>query len=173
MKHIRIYIACALVCGSAFGVLSFTEAHGDSESFEVSVGEYIVDIGYNRALEATVPILFDLGIKRSDQTSVPFTDAWIRLSQGDQTKFSAPVFNGALGGARVTYVFPIGGEYVATVRFYDHGKELATTDIPILVSTGDTEDRFSLLTLVLVGIGSAILAGVAAWLVFSRMPRHP
>ncbi len=142
-------------------------AHSNTTSIEVPVGERIVDIGYNRTFEAGVPILLDLGIKNADQTTIPFTDTWVRVSHHDQTMFSAPIFNGALGGARVTYVFPQAGTYTATVRFYNDGKEIVTADVPIDVIAGETKGP--LWPIVVVGVSIISLAtGVGIGLLARR-----
>jgi hypothetical protein len=92
------------------------------------VGEYIVDFGYEpEKLTAGENSFFAIHLKdKESKEVVPFTDVWVRISQGDAILFSG-LLNPTDNVAELSYYFSVSDHYEIKLRFRDGEKTLAET----------------------------------------------
>lgn len=134
-KSVRVLI---LVLASllVFLKVDLARAHLYGASLEKTVGEYFVDIGHSEErLEVGDSVRFDLNIyfDNDRQQALDFTDAWVRISQGNKTMFAGNLHQPILGKAGMTVVFPEEGEYELSARYHDEDSTLVETTFPLSV----------------------------------------
>lgn len=139
LKNILITTSVLLV--GALGT-STAGAHGSSTSWEVPVGQYVVDVGYEpEEFVAGQSTRFDFNLKQgSDEEALPapFAEVWVRLKGVDATYLATGVRKQELGPTTLLYTFGKPGPYTLEVSFRDEGgKEVAATSLPISVADGD------------------------------------
>lgn len=146
-------------------LLSFpfvASAHGDTPSFQLEVGSYLIDIGYSTETPSTKDaVLFDFGITTSGE-EVAFSDVWVKIEDEKKAVVLATgVYNAEFGGPRLSYVFPEAGTYTLFARFENEDGSLAEASFPLTVNSAeeplDGKYLFGLAGLI-VGVLGAFLA---------------
>ncbi len=141
-------------------------AHGDSPSFEREVGEYLVDIGFNReGFRPGEEVQFDLDLyTTSDHPEfVSYDSVDVRISKGDETVFEHTVQNDPVYIPSFTYAFPQEGSYQLTFAYVESGavKVETTFDAAVAPMAGSVARTSTTLTaitaIVLVGLSIAFI----------------
>lgn len=140
----------------------FVFAHGTGESLEKVVGDYVVDVGYDsfnpKAFES---IRFDFQLlANGNKESVPFTDTWVRIMDGNNLLFAGWLAKPTFGLTGMSYAFPKGGIYEITVRFQNDDTTVAETSFPFSVIEKEQKSRFS--KEVFLGLLIGLIVGVVA-----------
>ncbi len=135
MKFLLIFSVCMFV-----GIPLITLAHGDGASFETTVGEYFIDIGYsapNPLVDEAV--LFDFELTQGEEgPAVPFSDVWVRVEAEDgKVVFASGIYNSEFGGPRISYVFPNAGNYTVSARYENEAGPITETSFPITVGAAE------------------------------------
>lgn len=148
-----------------FSVLLLTPmvlfAHGSGASYEVLVGEYIVDIGYEpEALQAGERVVFDFNLLGGDRASEPFDSVWVRIEYEGEVLLATGVAQPEYGATSLLYVVPaeVQGDITVAVRYEREGTTLAETNFPLPVKTQPRAQHalqyVLLLCAALVGLGA-------------------
>lgn len=156
------------VVGLALAISAF--AHGVGQSLEQVVGEYLVDIGYS-AFELTSgeTVRFDFDVlDNNTREPVPFTDIWVRVSEGHKTVFAGGIMRARLGATGMSMVFPSAGEYELRVRYQNNDTTVVEAAFPLIVVQGrDNAPRGNAWQFLIGGLGG-LAAGLGAAMVFRR-----
>ncbi len=157
------FVLC--VVSILFPVLTFS--HGSGASFEQSVGEYTIDIGYEPAEpQAGERIVFDLGRLLVGEEEADFDYVWVRLEQERESLLAAGIVKADVGPTSLLYQIPadMSGEMTVHVRYQKGEEMLADTSFPLEVATSNEPLEGRLL---LVG-GTALILGVVAGIFIRR-----
>jgi hypothetical protein len=145
-------------------------AHGSGLFIEKAVGEYVFDIGYSSDFIADDFIRFDLSLlKGVDKTPIPFSDAWVRISQGEKLLFAGPIAYGEFGKPGFSFVFPEAGDYTLSIRFEDSLKSLSEASVPIQVKPSAESGKSLPFAL---PVGTLILGALIGFLVATYIKKH-
>lgn len=119
MRSIMLLLLFTL--SSVEGLSPFASAHGDTSSLEAEVGEYLIDIGYEPALEAGVPIAFDadLFLAGPPLEYADFARVDIRVTKDGGEIVTHSVENEEQHIPAFTVTFPEAGDYDMDVRYLD------------------------------------------------------
>jgi len=166
MKSLLVFSACLF-----FGVPLMALAHGDETSFETTVGEYFIDIGYS-APDPSVDesVLFDFRLTRGEGgPAVPFSDVWVRMESEDgKVVFASGIHNAEFGGPRLSYVFPGEGSYTVSARYENEGQAITEASFPITVGAAEGTDARGVPEPYLFGVAGLVLGFLVAFLVKRR-----
>jgi len=143
--------------------------HGLGVSYEETVGEYSIDIGYEpEAITSESRVRFDFGIfDKTTGEEVEYSDLWLRINEGNQTVFASGIHSPEFGTAGALYVFPGGGSYEVSVRFQNGGDQLAEVSFPVEVADA-SESSSSTSTLIVAGLIGVVLGGLSAFILGRR-----
>lgn len=145
-------------------------AHGTGPSFEQTVGEYIVDVGYEpEALSGGDVLLLNLGLLHAaDRTSADFSSVWVRLKSGERTLLATGVHAPTEGPTTVLFEVPKDLlTLTVSVRYEKNDQTLTETsfDVPVQSDTpaspGVWYGAVGMLVGIFVGVG-------ISWVVFFR-----
>jgi len=153
-----------------FSIYINLEAHGTGASYEETVGEYTVDIGYDpEIVESRSVTRLDFGIvEKESGRGAEFTDVWLRITKDNVVFFAGGIDNATLGGARVTYNFPEPGVYIISARYQNSGDALAELEFELAV-LGEKSDGSSIEVVSLnTGIGLLLGLFIGSTLLFVR-----
>lgn len=155
-----------------FVVPLYAFAHGDEASFEKTVGEYLVDIGYSVPTPSEgESVLFDFKLQKADtEESVPFDDVWVKIESDDSKAvvLATGIHNAEFGGPRLSYVFPHEGTYTISARYENKDGSITEASLPMTV-TGAQKHTSTSANIVWGIIG--LLLGAGAGYAFSK--RNP
>lgn len=118
------------------GPITQVKAHLFGASLERVVDTYFIDIGHSEEqLEVGDSVRFDFNLYQADNQTeaVPFTDIWVRISQGNTSVFAGNLHTPLLGKTGMTLQFPEPGEYQLLARFHDTDQTLVETTFDISV----------------------------------------
>ena len=126
-----------LFIGIVLLVPKYVLAHATGESLEKTVGEYVVDIGYNPTIiEVGSPIVLDFNLLLSETgENVLFTDIWARIVKQNKTVFASGIHKPTFGGTTMVYTFPEAGEYELMLRFQEEGNKIVEASFPLTVES--------------------------------------
>ncbi|HEY4486947.1 MAG TPA: hypothetical protein VJB70_04415 [Candidatus Paceibacterota bacterium] len=118
-----------------------THAHGFGVFVEKQVGEITVDIGYEpEILTEHFPVRFDFNIVNAEtQGNIPFTDIWVRISQGNVVTLATSITHASFGPTGLLYAFPQDGDYELSVRFENEDESIVETVFPFSVVAMERE----------------------------------
>ncbi len=114
-------------------------AHGDETSFEVVVGEELVDIGYSIGSAPDVLRLDFALFEEKTRNDVPFESVWVNLSKGPQTVFAGPVAHGEFGRPGISILISEVGEYTLSARFEKTERDNVEVSFPISIVEDETK----------------------------------
>lgn len=139
-------------------------AHGVGESFEQEVGGFYIDVGYNTFLFTEgSSVRFDFLVTKSDSGEpIEYTDAFVRIEEGERVVFAGRVYRPLFGPTVLTYTFPRSGEYTFDVSFQNGDERLVEASFPLTVEPEETSGGWvDLLLPAFVGfvLGAAALRG--------------
>ncbi len=130
----------AVVLVSLCAVLSvpfFASAHGEGASYEETVGNFLVDVGYSSPAPVSgESVVFDFKISAAESApgiDTEFSNVWVRIESADTTVLATGVYNPAFGGPRLSYAFPKEGEYTVYARYENSQGPLAEVSFPMTV----------------------------------------
>lgn len=119
-------------------------AHGDSPSFEVQSGSYLIDIGYSQEgfrPNEEVDFDFDLfyNVEGESPAFVPFETIDVRIMRGEEEVFADTLVNQKNFIPRLSYTFAEVGDYTLDVAYMTGSTVIAESsfDMPV----GETEGR--------------------------------
>ncbi len=140
----------------------FVLAHGDSQSFELVKEGYLIDIGYNEDLVAGDTVRFDLNLYKEDpdETPVPFSRVWVRVTSGERVLFAGSISDSAFGTPGWSLAFADRGEYILFVRFEDAEGSIVEAEFPMLVAGDEDTETASPSRAVLIGSIGFILGAI-------------
>ncbi|MDP3770099.1 MAG: hypothetical protein Q8R40_04140 [bacterium] len=150
------------------------DGHGSGQSLEQTVGEYMVDVGYDTSvLTAGEPVRFDFNLRKKENFDLPeFTDVWVRIAPQEQgILFAGNIHFADFGPTGMTIVFPAPGSYQLTVRFQKDDEKIAEeVSFPLTVERGESSAGSASSYLALIGTGiTGLLAGfVASYLIWGK-----
>lgn len=110
-------------------------AHVIGITFENTIGDYLIDIGYNSSvIEAGKEGRFDFTIidNKTGDLAV-YTDVSVRIEQGKTTIFSSTLHRPEFGLPVAILVIPNPGDYELKVRFDNNRDVVAETSFPLKV----------------------------------------
>lgn len=143
------------------------DAHGTGPSFEQTVGEYIVDVGYEpEALSGGDTLLLNLGLLHAaDRTSADFSSVWVRLKSGDRVLLATGVHASAEGPTTALIEVPKNiSSLTVLLRYENDDESLAETSFDMAVKNTDSIWRkasYEMLGLLLVGI---VIGAGGSWM---------
>lgn len=116
-------------------------AHGEGKSYEETVGNFLVDIGYNPPQpEAGSPVSFDFNlIDKTSGQPAPFTDIWVQVIKDGETILATGIHKQEIGATTLLYAFPQAGDYEVAVRYQDADKEIVQASFPLTIAALSTE----------------------------------
>lgn len=133
MKKIFLVLAASFIPFIA-------SAHDGGLSMEKLTQDYFFDIGYSSEFVANDFIRFNLSLFSADKKrEVPFTNAWVRITKGDETVFAGPIAHDNFGKSGFSFAFSSAGDYSLSVRFEDGGSSLAQETFSIKVSSAKSD----------------------------------
>lgn len=105
-----------------FIVLSpvLASAHGDRPSFEMEVGEYLIDIGYNRVgirPDEEVIFDFDLYTNSGSIAFASFEEIQVRFLKDDEPVLDETLANSSANIPSLKYTFDEAGDYAMEVSY--------------------------------------------------------
>ncbi len=142
---------CILVLVSLFLVPIGASAHGDRPSFERAVGEYLIDVGFDReGFRPGEEVTFDLDLYTTGDHPefVSYDSIDVRISKGDELLFEHTVQNDPVYIPSFTYTFPEEGSYQMTVAYVQSGavKVETTFDAAVAPMAGAVARTSNVLT---------------------------
>ena len=91
---------------SFFAFFGVVNAHVTGASFENTIGEYVVDVGYDPAqVQAGDRLVLDFTIKK-DGKPVDFDTVWVRIKSSDTTLLATGIARAELGATTLLYNVP-------------------------------------------------------------------
>lgn len=168
MKSAKFYILVVIALLFPFGASAHLEGEAlYNNSYRVEVGHYPVDLLYEKET-----VNFSIQLETEEGNPVPSSNAWIRISIGNDILFSSADLSTTDGKVDFDFVFPEAGEYEMMIRLTDNeNNEDATVLWPVSVEVNPAmeieepeitprENRFNLavLTFILGGIIGVLMA---------------
>jgi len=114
-------------------------AHQTGASFETTVGQYLVDVGYDPiAPESGDRLVLDFDIKKADKTRVPYDYVWVRLLHGDNSILATGVARADIGPTTILYQLPqdFQGPMTIETRFQRGDDTLAESSSQLPIARG-------------------------------------
>ena len=171
----RTVIAVFLCVLLTFPLLA--AAHGTGASFETTVDEKLIDIGYTPK-EPTVDTstLFDFALfDTSDDTEIAFDSIWVRIHQDREVFFASGITKPAIGTMSLLYTFPAPGTYEISVRYQNKDETIVESSftLPVKASqtTKDTAATSSSYLLIAVAAVFGVVVGAFGFRLLSRRSR--
>ncbi len=141
------------------------EAHALDPSFEVQVGEYLVDIGYEPdplTSETYARFSFELWLNERGNP-VEYSHVWVRIMRDSTTLFASGIHRQAVGPTTLLYTFPDAGAYVLDISYRTEDSEVAATEIPITVTRGADGNRSVFAVSIVAFCALLAAAALSAW----------
>lgn len=142
MKTFSLSLASILLL-VAMSVPYSALAHGEGQSVEKTVGEYTVKLEYEAfELQAGESTRLDFEMMRGEnKEDIPFSNVWVRITQGNKTIFAGGIAKSDFAKTGVTYTFPESGDYELSARFQnDKGESIVEAAFPLKIAQATTED---------------------------------
>jgi hypothetical protein len=127
---------CILFLVSCFFAPTGASAHGDSPSFEREVGDYLIDVGFDReGFRPGEEVTFNLDLyTTSDHPEfVSYDSIDIRISQENETLFKHTIQNDPVHIPSFTYTFPEAGAYQLSFAYIESGAVKVETTFDAVV----------------------------------------
>lgn len=143
--------------------------HGEGQSIEKVVGEYLVELEYEElALTAEEPVRLDFKIlNNATKEDVEFTDIWVRVTQDKKTLFASAIAKPDFGKVGMTYTFSDAGEYELNLRFQNKDKSIAEASFPLAIGVNEMSKKESKNMDTIVGwVGGGIIGLIAGFFLF-------
>lgn len=155
----RLFASVALCLSVCVPVAAL--AHGAGTSYEVQIGEYLVDVGYQPdELVAGERVVFDFVIVK-DGIELPFEEVWVRLQHGSSTLLATGIAQPTIGRTTLLYVLPQDIRSLTVhARFQNEQETMAEVSFMLPVRAGDVSIWEYWWTPILAG---AVLGGGAAF----------
>ncbi len=118
-------------------------AHTTGASWELPVGDYVVDVGYDPVQVVMGQYeRFDFAVWKDAAKTVPvnFAEVWTRVVKIDtkETLLATGIREQPVGPTTLLYEFLVPGQYSLEVSFRDaDGNEIVAASFPIAVSPGE------------------------------------
>lgn len=149
-------------------------AHGGKPSFEQQIGQYIVDIGYDRiGIRPGEDVTFDFdlftGTGMVAMDFVEFTNINLEIARDGVTALDTVIQNEGVNVPNFTYSFPEAGNYMLGATYMDGDEELvyATFDFPVAENAGAVGRGVNVLTYVI----AAVLIALGTWVIIGSLRR--
>ena len=159
MKIILSILGIVLAC-APFVV----RAHNAGASWERSVGNYTIDVGYDPVdIVAGQSVRFDFNLwgDTAKTKTVEFAEVWTRITQNKDTLLATGIHEQPFGPTTLLYTFVQPGDYVLEVSFRStNGDEIAAATFPFSGSGG--APKVPLLFVLVVGILGVVLVYAAS-----------
>jgi hypothetical protein len=151
--------------------------HKTGASWEKIIDNYKIDIGYD-------PTTFIAGqAERLDFNivdiktgqSIPFSDVWVRISQGQDTVFASGIHRLTFGLTGMIFEFPKDGDFNMNVRFENEGNTIIQADFPINVTTGSLLENKAvshsslIFVIVTAAVGGLIIGAAAVFFIRKKI----
>ncbi len=137
-------------------------AHSDGLSFEKTIGDYFIDIGYTQPFEKQ-PITFVFEIRASrDASDIDFDNVWLRVrNDKKEVLFAAPLHKGSFGQPTAIITVPVSGVYTVDVNVEKGTRSLVKTEFDITVLSSEPFEQTSHMVryYVLFGVIVGVLVG--------------
>lgn len=170
MRSIYILFFLILFCSSTV----LLHAHGGGASYEATIDNFFVDIGYDPAVPIAGEIIrFDFNVEneRSTSTEEIFTDVWVRVKYEDEVYFSGGIYRPVFGPTGFAYVPTQPGVYDVFARFQNESNKIVEAEFSIEVLSDDVNKAFvSLYWIYALIAAMGIIFGLAAPFFFRRKP---
>lgn len=152
-----------------FGIGYSVFAHSDGNSFERTVGNVLIDIGYSEEeIAAGEQVNFDFNIYDAQTgEAVAFTDAWVRVEHNRNTFFAGGIHRPPLGATTMMYQFPDAGTYTFAVRFQNELETVAESEFDVTVGERE-EDQIKFVMLLIIGVLAVLSGYVVAYFCYLR-----
>jgi len=151
-------------------VLAF--AHGSGGTFETTIDEYKVDIGYTpEFIDTDNQVRLDFSAYEitadPNASTTEFTDVWVRVSQGNNLYFAGNINKPEFGPTGFSTVLSEPGEYDVFARFQANGESLVEVNFPLTVDEGESSPTGYSVTKILAG-AAALLVGLMIGFIVGR-----
>jgi len=126
-------------------------AHGDGASYEETIGNYFVDIGYDPVVPTAGEIIrFDFSVEDQESTSTAkiFTDVWVRIMYDNAVQFSGGIHRPVFGPTGFAYVPYEAGTYTVFARFQNESEKIVETEFDVVVVSDSESDESTFVTIV-------------------------
>lgn len=142
---------------------AYASAHGAIFTFKYIDGDNLILATHNvHDAQANLPITYNLRLYTMGGQTIHFGEVEAQVLQDKKVidKQMVPVTD--YDDANLTYAYPKKGNYVLSVNFLDHGKNIAHAEFPIAVADGANKgffaSKFTLQTLVAFLLGVIVAA---------------
>jgi hypothetical protein len=138
----------------------YASAHGAIFTYKYIDGDNLILVTHNvHDAQANMPITYNLRLYTMGGQLIPFEQVNAQILRGKHTEDQKTVSASQYSDANFTYAYPKQGNYVLSVNFLDHDKNIAHAQFPIVVAAGLDEGflsgAFTLQT------AAALLLGIA------------
>ena len=160
MKKMAHIVAVLVIAFSVLFWGSSVSAHSTGASFEKTVDNYLIDVGYSEvSIQEGTPVRFDFDLFDAQEQTTPkeFSDAWIRISQGNKTFFAGQLGRPQLGKTGITLVIPEAGEYELYVRYNNDNESVVETIFPLQVEVNPETETQQQRKRIIIAFGGVIL----------------
>jgi hypothetical protein len=110
-------------------------AHATGGTFETTVDEYLIDIGFVPETPVTTAVTrFDFLLTSATSTEpIPYSDVWVRIERDEQLYFSGSITNPRIGPTGLTILLDTPGQYTVTARYLSDLTTLTETHFSLTV----------------------------------------
>jgi hypothetical protein len=171
MKKAFLLIPLALILMPA----GIARAHTTEASWEVPIGKYTADVGYDPPqVAAGLYERFDFTLWVGATTSgevADYSQIWIRILRGSDTLLATGIWTQPIGPTTLLYEFPEPGSYTLETSFRDaDGNDLAVQTFPITVAgSSDIGPLYGVALDVALIVAGLLLGALLGWYLPSRI----
>ena len=149
-------------------------AHGAGASFEQTIGEYKIDVGYD-PVEPRVGerLILDFNLQTQSDPDVDFDRVWVRVVDGTKTLYATGVGKSMFGATTLLLTLPsFEGPATVQVRFEKGTEKLVDTTFPLPVAAEKSAGLKEAHLLLTGGFFGAIIGGFIGWVAARKKYIH-